>query len=109
MSAEERQRYAVLFSFIRTLRDFNYREYQLASELQTMRRDRAPSDVSRDRLANTVAQLHALNRIMSLAAAQFTEHARPLHMSFAGDKDVEEQLREDGEEASSCVLPARGR
>jgi hypothetical protein len=82
MPHDTRNTYAVLFSFVRLFRDMNLRQQELWATINAYRRERPFSDTSRDRFVETVAQLRSLTGTMNLAAKQFVEHAKPLHIQL---------------------------
>src|SRR5690349_21725044 len=82
MPHDTRNLYANLFSFVHVFRDLNIRQEQLWASLSAYRRPRPFSDTSRDRFVETVAQLRALTSTMNLAAQQFVDQAKPLHVEL---------------------------
>lgn len=92
MEHDERHAYAVLFSVVRTMKDWNTRERELWAIVRTYGRRPPATDDSRHRLAEAVSQLRSLNGVMTLAARQFVATAKPLKLKLA-PADVAE-LRE---------------
>jgi len=80
MPHDTRNLYANLFSFVHLFRELNIRQEQLWATLSAYRRPRPFSDSSRDRFVETVAQLRALTGTMNVAAQQFVDQAKPLHI-----------------------------
>lgn len=78
MDHEDRNAYALLFSFVRLFHDLNLRQEELWAKVDAYRRPRALTDDSRDRFVETVSQLQALTGTMNFAAQQFVEAAKPL-------------------------------
>ena len=87
MPHDTRNNYSVLFSFVRLFRDLNIRQQELWATINAYRRPRPFTDTSRERFVETVAQLRSLTGTMNMAAKQFVEHARPLHIRL-DPKDV---------------------
>ena len=92
MSHDERHAYAVLFSIVRTMKDWNTRERELWAVVRAYERRPPATDDSRHRLAEALSQLRSLNGVMPLAALQFVDTAKPLRLRLA-PADVAE-LRE---------------
>jgi hypothetical protein len=86
MPHDERNAYARLFSFVRSLGAWNERERQLWALVDTYDRPRPTTPDSRRRFAETVAQLRALNQQITLASKQFVDAARPLHLRLPSDE-----------------------
>jgi hypothetical protein len=82
MPHDTRNTYAELFSFVRIFQSMNLRQQELWASINAYRRERPFSDTSRDRFVETVAQLRALTGTMNLAAKQFVEAAKPLHIQL---------------------------
>jgi hypothetical protein len=82
MPHDTRNAYSVLFSYVRLFRDLNIRQQELWATISAYRRPRPFTDTSRERFVETVAQLRSLTGTMNMAAKQFVEHARPLHIQL---------------------------
>jgi hypothetical protein len=82
MPHDTRNTYSVLFSFVRLFRELNIRQQELWASINAYRRERRFSDSSRDRFVETVAQLRSLTSTMNLAARQFVDAAKPLHIQL---------------------------
>lgn len=82
MPHDTRNSYAELFSFVRLFADLNIRQQQLWASINAYRRPRPFTDISRERFVETVAQLRSLTGTMNLAARQFVEAAKPLHIQL---------------------------
>jgi len=82
MPHDTRNLYANLFSFVHLFRDLNIRQEQLWASIEAYRRPRPFTETSRDRFVETVAQLRALTGTMNLAAQQFVDQAKPLHIEL---------------------------
>jgi hypothetical protein len=82
MPHDTRNDYSVLFSFVRLFRDLNIRQQELWATINAYRRPRPLTDTSRERFVETVAQLRSLTGTMNVAAKQFVEHAKPLHIEL---------------------------
>jgi hypothetical protein len=83
MHHDDRNDYAVLFSFVRLFADLNLRQEELWARIDAYRRPRPVTAESRDRFIEAVAQLRSLTGTMNLAAQQFVERARPLHIQLS--------------------------
>jgi hypothetical protein len=80
MPHDERQAYAQLFSVVRTMKDWNTRERELWAIIRAYERRAPATDDSRYRFAEAVSQLRSLNGVMTLAARQFVDTAKPLNL-----------------------------
>jgi hypothetical protein len=80
MPHDTRNTYAELFSFVRLFADLNLKQQELWAIVDAYRKPRPFTDSSRERFIETVAQLRSLTGTMNLAARQFVERARPLHI-----------------------------
>ncbi|WP_162888053.1 hypothetical protein [Sphingomonas mesophila] len=98
MPAALRNDYAGLFSFSEALNEINSNEFSESGGLGTLERHGNLTDVSRDRLAETIARMRTSNRILKLGAQQWLEGAKPLNLS-------EEGFAEDLAKAKQCKLP----
>lgn len=98
MPAVHRNDYAGLFSFTKAIGEMNQAEFALSGGLGTLERHSDLTDVSRDRLAETIARLRASNGILKLGAQQWLAAAKPLNLS-------EEGFAEDLAKAEQCKLP----
>jgi hypothetical protein len=78
MSHDERNRYAMLFSFVQMFRELNLRQQELWARIEAYRRPRAMTPEARDRFVETVSELRSLTSTMNLAARQFLAQAEPL-------------------------------
>jgi hypothetical protein len=83
MEHDERNTYAVLFSFVRLFRDLNFRQEELWATIDAFRRPRPLTDTARERFVETVSQLRALTGTMNLGARQFAEQAKALHIQLS--------------------------
>ena len=83
MSHDERNRYAVLFSFVHMFRELNLRQQELWARVDAYRRPRAMTPEARDRFVETVSELRSLTSTMNLAARQFLAQAQPLDIQLA--------------------------
>ena len=92
MPHDDRHAYAQLFSVVRTMKDWNTRERELWAIVRAYERRAPATEDSRHRFAEAVSQLRSLNGVMTLAARQFVETAKPLNLRLA-PADVAE-LRE---------------
>ena len=86
MPHDTRNLYANLFSFVHLFRDLNIRQEQLWASIEAYRRPRPFTETSRDRFVETVAQLRALTGTMNLAAQQFVDQAKPLHIELTPEE-----------------------
>jgi hypothetical protein len=82
MNHEERNTYAVLFSFVRMFHELNIRQEELWARIAAYRRPRSLTADSRDRFVETVSGLRALTGTMNHAAQQFIEAAKPLNIQL---------------------------
>src|SRR3954449_8129260 len=82
MPHDTRNAYSVLFSFVRLFRDLNIRQQELWATIGAYRRPRALTETSRERFVEAVAQLRSLTGTMNLAAQQFVDAAKPLHIAL---------------------------
>ena len=98
MPANTRNDYAGLFSFTTALGEINRTEFDTAASLRTLEHHTELNDVSRDRLAQAVAKLRAINAIMKIGAEQWLQGAKPLHLKLEG-------AEADLDRAKTCVLP----
>jgi hypothetical protein len=85
MAHDERNAYAALYSFLPLFRDLNLRQQELWAKVEAYRRPRVFTDESRDRFVETVAQLRSLTGTMNLAAQQFVDAAKPLHIRMSDE------------------------
>lgn len=98
MAPETRNIYAGLFSFTAAMREIHLKAYEASTDLKTLERHPALTDVSRDRLAQNVARLRAINAMLKLGSQQWLAGAEPLGLVLDGvDSDLAEARR--------CVLP----
>lgn len=81
MDHDERNTYALLFSFMPLFRDLNIRQQELWARIAAYRRPRNLTDESRARFVETVSELRSLTETMNHAAAQFVQAARPLNIA----------------------------
>lgn len=91
MPHDERNAYARLFSFVRSLSAWNERERQLWALVDAYDRPRPTTPDSRRRFADTVAQLRALNEQITAASRQFVDAARPLHLRVTNEEQAQLQ------------------
>ena len=98
MPHDTRNLYANLFSFVHLFRDLNIRQEQLWASIEAYRRPRPFTETSRDRFVETVAQLRALTGTMNLAAQQFVDQAKPLHIR----KPISWELKFTGRVSADC-------
>lgn len=98
MPGKLRNDYAGLFSFTAAIGELNRAEFETAATLRTLERHTELTDVSRDRLAQAVAKMRALNSVLKLGAEQWLEGAEPLGLKLEG-------AEADLEKAKECVLP----
>ena len=82
MPHDTRNIYSVLFSYVRLFGELNLRQQELWATINAYRRPRPFTDTSRERFVETVAQLRSLTGTMNMAAKQFVEHAKPLHIQL---------------------------
>lgn len=82
MRHDERNAYATLFSFIRLFRDLNLRSEDLWARVDAYRRPRVLTPAARDRFVETISELRSLTGTMNMAAPQFVERAKPLHIKL---------------------------
>ena len=82
MAHDKRNTYANLFSFLHLFRDLNLRQEELWARIDAYRHPRRLTDESRDRFVENVSQLRALTGTMNLAAQQFIDQAKPLHLKL---------------------------
>src|SRR3954454_22098260 len=82
MPHDTRNAYSVLFSFVRLFRDLNIRQQELWATIGAYRRPRPLTETSRERFVEAVAQLRSLTGTMNLAAQQFVDAAKPLHIAL---------------------------
>ena len=80
MPHDTRNTYAMLFSFVRLFRDLNLRQQEHWATISVYRRQRPLTETSRERFVEAVSQLRSLTGTMNLAAQQFVDAARPLHI-----------------------------
>ena len=89
MRHDKRNTYANLFSFLHLFRDLNIRQEELWARMDTYQHPRSLTDESRERFAESVSQLRALTGTMNLAAQQFVEQAKPLHLQLSPENTAE--------------------
>ncbi len=89
MRHDKRNTYANLFSFLHLFRDLNLRQEELWARIDTYQHPRALTDESRDRFAESISQLRALTGTMNIAAQQFVEQAKPLHLQLSPENAAE--------------------
>ena len=89
MRHDKRNTYANLFSFLHLFRDLNLRQEELWARIDTYQHPRALTDESRDRFAESISQLRALTGTMNIAAQQFVEQAKPLHLQLNPENAAE--------------------
>ncbi len=89
MDHDKRNIYANLFSFLSLFRDLNLRQEELWARIDAYRHPRPLTNQSRDRFVENVSELRALTGTMNLAAQQFIEHAKPLHLKLSPDSAAE--------------------
>lgn len=82
MEHDERQAYAQLFSVVRTMKDWNTRERELWAIVRAYERRPPATDDARHRFAEAVSQLRSLNGVMTLAARQLVDTAKPLNLQL---------------------------
>jgi hypothetical protein len=82
MRHDERNAYATLFSFIRLFRELNLRSEDLWARVDAYRRPRVLTPAARDRFVETISELRSLTGTMNMAAPQFVERAKPLHIKL---------------------------
>jgi len=99
MRHDKRNTYANLFSFLHLFRDLNIRQEELWARIDAYQHPRKLTDESRDRFVEAVSQLRALTGTMNLAAHQFIEQAKPLHLQLSPENAA--ALREP----MRCPLP----
>ena len=99
MPPVERNRYASLFAFTAALREINQREFEIASGLDTLVRHPDLTDVSRDRLAQQIAQLKGINRILALGSSQWIEGAKALGLTQSAE------MRKELARPQACPMP----
>lgn len=83
MEHDERHAYAVLFSVVRTMKEWNNRERELWAIVRSYARTPPANPEARHRFAEAVSQLRSLTSIMALAARQFVDTARPLKLELS--------------------------
>jgi hypothetical protein len=83
MPHDTRNAYAMLFSFVRLFRDLNLRQQELWATISAYRRPRPLTETSRERFIEAVSQLRSLTGTMNLAAQQFVDAAKPLHIPLS--------------------------
>lgn len=95
MEHDERHAYAVLFSIVRTMKDWNTRERELWAIVRSYARTPPASPEARHRLAEAVSQLRSLTSVMALASRQFVDTAKPLklELSPADSAELREPVR----------------
>ena len=95
MSHDNRHAYALLFSFVRALRDWNTRERELWAVIRAYQRPRPATPDARHRLAEAVSQLRSLDGLITLASRQFIETSKPLglHLAAADRAELREPVR----------------
>lgn len=89
MGHDQRHAYAVLFSLVRTMKEWNSRERELWAIAGAYARTPPASPEARHRLGEAVSQLRSLNGIMTLAARQFIDTARPLGLELSAVDSAE--------------------
>jgi hypothetical protein len=99
MAHDERNTYAVLFSFVRMFRELNLRQEELWATVSAYRRPRPLTETSRERFIEAVSQLRSLTGTMNLAARQFVEQAKPLQIQLSPEES--RQLRQP----LQCPMP----
>jgi hypothetical protein len=83
MPHDTRNTYAVLFSFVRLFGELNLRQEELWATIAAYRRPRPLTETSRERFIEAVSQLRSLTGTMNLAAQQFVDAAKPLHIRIS--------------------------
>lgn len=91
MPHDTRNDYAALFSFVRLFHELNLRSQDLWARIAAYRRPRKLTESARDRFLETVAELRSVTGTMNLAAQQFVERAKPLHIQL--DPNAAAELR----------------
>ena len=99
MAHDERNTYAVLFSFVRMFRELNLRQEELWATVSAYRHPRPLTETSRERFIEAVSQLRSLTGTMNLAARQFVEQAKPLQIQLSPEES--RQLRQP----LQCPMP----
>jgi hypothetical protein len=91
MRHDDRNAYANLFSYVQLFRDLNLRQQELWATIDAYQRPRPLTDTSRDRFVETVSQLRSLTSTMNLAAQQFVDEVKPLHIQLSPEDTRELQ------------------
>jgi len=82
MEHDERRAYALLFSFVRTMKEWNTRERELWAVIRAYGRSAPATADARHRLAEAASQLRSLDSEMNAAARQFVETSKPLGLKL---------------------------
>jgi hypothetical protein len=80
MPHDRRNAYAELFSFVRSLRDWNSREVELWATINAYHAAPPTTADSRERFQLAVSQLKSLTTLIGLASRQLIDAARPLNI-----------------------------
>lgn len=99
MNPNQRDLYADLFAFTGALGDLNRKEFDLVGEMRVLNRPRTLSQGTRDSLILDIARLRQFNTIIGLAAHEWLDEVKPLHLRM--DEDMVIKLRE----REPCVMP----
>jgi hypothetical protein len=82
MGPEQRNTYAQIFSANSSIGLLNQEEYRIAASVRSLERHRELTETSRDRLAQDISRLRSLNGILTLAARQWLDLAKPLNLKL---------------------------
>jgi hypothetical protein len=82
MGPEQRNSYAQVFSANSAIGFMNQEEYRIAASVRSLERHRELTETSRDRLAQDISRLRSLNGILTMAAGQWLDLAKPLNLKL---------------------------
>jgi hypothetical protein len=103
MSADERAAYSQAYAIVDDLHDWNMKEFELTSELSTLRQPAVMTEVARDRLRSSIAKLRDLNAIMALASEQLIDQ----NLMPMGVRMRPENAKLLKEVLNTCPMPRR--
>lgn len=88
MGRSERDLYASLNTYNLKLSQWNAQEFEVEGEVRSLSHPRMLSAPERDHLIDDVSRLQSLNSIMTEAAEQWLDLAKPLHLAVEPDETV---------------------
>ncbi len=98
MSADERARYAQIYSGARALQAMNHEEFTASAELRMLERGGPISDVTQDRLRAIVAKLQGYNNLIMIEAGQLSDLIHTLGINLSAENETALKNKE-------CTMP----